>query len=287
MSHSLPELNFRFVDRAGDVRLHVVEAGVGPVVLLVHGFPEFWFSWRNQIAPLVAAGFRVVMPDLRGYNLSSKPPAISAYALDHLVADVDAVARSCGDEIFLVGHDWGGLIGWYVAATRAAWLKKLVVVNCAHPVSLRNAMKQPSQLARLWYIAALQLPLIPEWLVTRRGHAVLRKALRAGSAAEAFTDSDLNAYVEAWSREGAVHSMINYYRANARKGPAIRGIAREPECPTLTIWGERDPVFTKKAMQLPSSWTRARIARLPDTGHFPQAEDPASVNRILVDFLRE
>jgi len=281
---SIPETTSRFVDN-GDVRLHVVEAGSGPAVVLLHGFPEFWYSWRNQIGPLVAAGFRVIMPDLRGYNLSSHPNEIAAYTMDKLVSDVDVIARSAGGTVHLVGHDWGGAIAWYVAATKPAWLKKLVVLNCAHPVSLRRAMRSPRQIALLWYMAVLQLPILPEVLVTQRRYGALRAALRGSSARMSFPDAVIEKYIEAWSRPGAIRGMINYYRAMRVKYPKIQGVSREPACPILAIWGERDPVFTKESMKPPAHWKNVETARLPDAGHFPQADAPDEVNRLLINFL--
>jgi len=280
----IPETTSRFVEN-GEIRLHVIEAGSGPAVLLLHGFPEFWYSWRNQIGPLVAAGFRVIVPDLRGYNLSSRPQEISSYTMDKLVSDVDAIARSVGGPVNLVGHDWGGAIAWYVAATKPAWLARLVVINCAHPVSLRRALGDPRQIARLWYMAVLQLPILPEFLVTRRRFGALRAALRGGSALTSFPRSVIEQYVEAWSQDGAIRGMINYYRAMRISYPKIRGVSREPECPTLAIWGERDPVFTKASMNPPREWTRVKVERIPQAGHFAQADAPQEVNRLLIDFL--
>src|SRR4051795_4743466 len=118
----------------GDVRLHYVEAGDGPLIVLLHGFPEFWFSWRLQIGPLAAAGFRVVAPDLRGYNLSSRPADVEAYSADRLAADVRGLIRELGSEsALLVGHDWGGTVAWATAMNHPEVVDHLVILNAAHP----------------------------------------------------------------------------------------------------------------------------------------------------------
>ena len=147
----------------GDVRLHYVEAGDGPLIVLLHGFPEFWYGWRLQIAPLAAAGFRVVAPDLRGYNLSSKPDGVGAYGADKLAADVRGLIQERGAESALVvGHDWGGTAAWTLAMNHPEVVDRLAILNAAHPRKLNEGLRHPSQLRRSWYFFYFQLPELPE-----------------------------------------------------------------------------------------------------------------------------
>ena len=156
------ELRDGYAD-VGDVRLHYVEAGDGPLVVLLHGFPEFWYGWRLQIAPLAAAGFRVVAPDLRGYNLSSKPDGIGAYGADQLAADVRGLIQERGAESALVvGHDWGGTVAWTLAMNHPEVVDRLAILNAAHPRKLNEGLRHPSQLRRSWYFFYFQLPGLPE-----------------------------------------------------------------------------------------------------------------------------
>src|SRR6266850_1305563 len=160
----LDTLNFQF----GALRLHAVAAGPtdGPVVVLLHGFPEFWYGWRRQIEPLAAAGFRVIVPDQRGYNLSSKPAGVAAYALTKLVSDVIAIAEQLGKEkIFLAGHDWGAAVAWNTTLLHPQRVAKLAVLNVPHPSVMRKFLStRPRQILRSWYMFFFQLPWLPEAL---------------------------------------------------------------------------------------------------------------------------
>src|SRR5438105_14056797 len=148
----------------GDVSLHYVEAGDGPLIVLLHGFPEFWFGWRLQIEPLAAAGFRVIVPDQQGYNLSSKPRGVASYALKELVSDVIAIADQLGQEsLFLAGHDWGAAVAWCTALLHPERIAKLVIVNVPHPSVMRRFLNtRPRQMLRSWYILFFQIPWLPE-----------------------------------------------------------------------------------------------------------------------------
>ena len=146
--------------------MHYVEAGDGPLIVLLHGFPEFWFGWRRQIAPLAAAGFRVVAPDTRGYNLSSKPEGFESYAVDLLAADIRGLIGELGAEsAFLVGHDWGGSIAWTIAMNHPEVVDRLAILNAAHPRKLSEGLKHPSQLRKSWYFFFFATPGLPEEVV--------------------------------------------------------------------------------------------------------------------------
>jgi epoxide hydrolase 4 len=182
----------------GDVRLHYVEAGDGPLIVLLHGFPEFWFSWRLQIAPLVAAGFRVVAPDLRGYNLSSRPAGVEAYSADRLAADVRGLIRELGAEsALLVGHDWGGTVAWATAMNHPEVVDRLAILNAAHPRRLQQGLRNPNQLRKLWYFFFFQLPGLPERIVRARHWRFFRRYQR--DARPPYTPEDTERYVESWS----------------------------------------------------------------------------------------
>ena len=271
----------------GDVRLHYVEAGDGPLVVLLHGFPEFWFSWRLQIPVLAEAGFRVVAPDTRGYNLSSRPPGVAAYGADLLAADVRDLIRERGAErAFLVGHDWGAGSAWATAANHPEVVERLAILNGPHPHRMLRALRRPRQLARSWYMFFFQLPRIPERLLRARGWAALRSAFDDARPG-AFTSQDIAHYVEAWSQPGAPTAMLNYYRAAFRQ--ARRGTGRTGQilAPTLVIWGERDRhVGPELAEPDPADVPNLeRVERLPEASHWVQHEEPERVGQLLIEFF--
>src|SRR2546422_5382436 len=174
---SVEDLSFQ----NGAVGLHAMAAGPkdGPVVLLLHGFPEFWYGWRKQIEPLAAAGFRVVVPDQRGYNLSSKPSGVAAYALAELVSDVIAIADQLGREkIFLAGHDWGAAVAWSAALLHPQRISKLAVLNVPHPSVMRKFLStRPRQLLRSWYMFFFQLPWLPEIFFSAFNFRIVSRSL--------------------------------------------------------------------------------------------------------------
>ena len=224
----------------GDVQLHYVEAGEGPLIVLLHGFPEFWYGWRLQIQPLVAAGFRVVAPDTRGYNLSSGPEEVAAYDIALLAADIrDLIHERGADTALLVGHDWGGSIAWATAMNHPEVVNRLAILNAAHPRRLNQGLRNPRQLLRSWYFFYFQPPGLPERRVCRRHWRFFRHFLR--DAHPAYTPEEIDRYVEAWSQPGAATGMINYYRSSARQSQKKAEAALRPiKAPTLIIWGQRD-----------------------------------------------
>jgi pimeloyl-ACP methyl ester carboxylesterase len=202
----------------GDVRLHYVEAGEGPLVVLLHGFPEFWYGWRLQIKPLVAAGFRVVAPDMRGYNLSSRPKGVKAYETDRLTADIRGLIQERGDKTaLLVGHDWGGSVAWATAMKYPDVVDRLAILNAAHPRKLSQGLHHPSQLRKSWYFFFFNLPDLPESVVRADHWHFFRHFLH--DARPAFTPEEIDRYIEAWSQPGASTGMINYYRSSVRTSP--------------------------------------------------------------------
>src|SRR6266478_7278123 len=203
--------------QGASVRLHAIAAGPedGPVVVLLHGFPEFWYGWHRQIEPLTAAGFRVIILDQRGYNLSSKPTGVAAYALTELVSDVITIANQLGQEkIFLGGHDWGAAVAWSAALLHPQRIAKLVVLNVPHPSVMRKFLStNPRQLLRSWYMFFFQLPWLPEAVFSAFNFRVGVRALLRSSRPGTFTPDDLAQYRSAWSQPGSLTGMVNWYRA--------------------------------------------------------------------------
>ena len=271
----------------GDVRLHYVEAGEGPLVVLIHGFPEFWFSWRFQIPALAAAGFHVVAPDMRGYNLSSRPRSVKDYRSDRVAADVGNLIRERGaDRAFLVGHDWGGWIAWATAINHPEVVERLAVLNAPHPRRFLRGLRRPRQLARSWYMLFFQLPWLPERLARANRWAPFRFAFDRDARPEAFTEQQIERYVEAWGQPGAPTAMINYYRAAFRQARRPRERPGQVQAPTLVIWGERDRYLGAELADpdradVPNL---ERVARLP-ASHWVQHDEPELVGRLLIEFF--
>ena len=257
MSSSPTDTDLRdgYAQVGDDVKLHYVEAGDGPLVVLLHGFPEFWYGWRLQIAPLAAAGFRVVAPDLRGYNLSSKPDGVAAYTADKLAADVRDLIRERGAEsALLVGHDWGGSAAWTAAMNHPEVVDRLAILNAAHPRKLNEGLRHPSQLARSWYFFYFALPDLPERHVRAKDWEFFQHFLR--DAQPPYTKEEIDRYIEAWSQEGAAAAMINYYRAAVRRRRA----------PRRSFSRSRRPPWSSGARRIATS---ARISPSPTTRTSP------------------
>lgn len=213
----------------------------GPPVLLLHGFPEFWYGWHRQVAPLAAAGCRVLVPDQRGYGTSDKPRGVAPYGLDRLAADAATVARrGAGRAVHLVGHDWGGLVAWWTAVAHPDCVASLTILNAPHPQAFRRYLAgHPSQRRRSRYIAFFQLPWLPEAVLGAGDCRRLRETLVRTSRPGTFTEADLARYVEAWQQPGALTGMLNWYRGLRRARPAERREARV-HVRTRILWGTRD-----------------------------------------------
>jgi len=270
------------------ITLHYVEAGTGPLVVLLHGFPEFWYSWRHQIPALAAAGFRVLAPDLRGYNESDKPPGVSSYRHELVTEDVAALIHHAGAEHAAVaGHDWGGGIAWHLAMHRPELVDRLIILNAPHPAAFMRELRTLGQLRRSWYMLFFQLPWLPEYLFRRRDFASLERVLRKDPARpDAFTEEDIRQYKLAFARPGALTGAINYYRALFR-GPPRKEDMRPIDLPTLLIWGERDRYLGIRLTEGLEAWVPdLRIVRLPDASHWVQQDARERVNELMIDFLR-
>ncbi|MCL5952638.1 MAG: alpha/beta hydrolase [Chloroflexi bacterium] len=273
------------------IYLNVVRAGPssGPLVILLHGFPEFWFGWRHQIEPLAGEGLQVWAPDQRGYNLSDKPRGIAAYNLDQLAADVIGLIDAAGrTTAFLVGHDWGAAVAWYVAAQFPERLNKLVILNVPHPsVMLKTVRTRPKQMLKSWYIVFFQIPRAPE-LLARAGHwRALVETMERSSRPGSFTGADFERYREAWSRPEAMTSMLNWYRAIVQKPPRPLPDPRI-HVPTLIIWGVHDVALSQEMAPASAQLCdKGRLELLGRATHWVQHDEPDRVNELMIQFLRE
>jgi pimeloyl-ACP methyl ester carboxylesterase len=270
------------------VTLHAVAAGPrdGPLLVLLHGFPEFWWSWRRQIGPLAEAGLRVVAPDLRGYNLSDKPSGVAAYALETVAEDIVALAAALGHERFAVaGHDWGAILAWHLAARRPMRISRAAILNGPHPATLLRHMRaHPTQLLRMGYVAAFQLPLLPEALLRARDFAPLAAALKGSARSGTFPPEDLARYREAWRQQGALTAMLNWYRALLRHGPGREW--PRIAVPVRVIWGDRDIALDRRLVEAGiSRCDRGEAFHLPEATHWVHHEEPERVTRLLLDFV--
>jgi epoxide hydrolase 4 len=273
----------------GPVTLHAVAAGPkdGPGVLLLHGFPEFWYSWHKQIDPLAAAGFRVIVPDQRGYNLSSKPSGVKCYALSELVSDIIAIADQLGQErIFVAGHDWGAAVAWSVALLHPDRVAKLVILNVPHPsVMRRYLLKNRRQLRKSWYMFFFQLPFLPEAFFSARNFRNGVASLVGSSRPGTFSSDDLAQYRTAWSQPGALTSMIHWYRAAFRHRTPFPD--RTVRVPLRILWGVRDAfLMAEMARESLKYCSQGELITFPDATHWLQHEEPARVSELLIDFFR-
>jgi pimeloyl-ACP methyl ester carboxylesterase len=279
------------------VRLHYVEAepqaetvkGSAKLCLLLHGFPEFWYSWRRQIPALAAAGFRVWAVDQRGYNESDKPHGVANYRVDLLTADVAGLIAHAGQQkAHVIGHDWGGAIAWAVAMRYPQVVDKLVILNAPHPAVFFRELRTPPQLLRSWYFLFFQLPVLPELFLRVGNYSFLDRALlREPVHRDAFSAQDVRLYKQALSQPGALTAAINYYRATIRVRRDSQRAVRRITAPTLLLWGERDRYLGLALSKGLEPWVPdLRVQRIPDASHWLQNDAPEQVNRALLAFLR-
>jgi pimeloyl-ACP methyl ester carboxylesterase len=281
------QLSHGQADVGGGIRLHYVEAGDGPLVILLHGFPEFWYSWRNQISPLAQGGYHVVAPDMRGYGLSDKPQSWRSYDTGLLADDIAGLVRSFGEQsAIVVGHDWGAAVAYTVAMRHPEVVRRLAILNVPHPARMVEGLRSPRQLRKSWYMFFFQIPRLPEHLIARDDFSFAKRSLRADSK-EAFTDEDLERYVEAWSQPGALTGMINYYRAALRRSPGKALAQMKPiEAPTLVIWGMLDRhIGSELAEPAHELVPNVRVERIAEATHWVQHDAPERVNELLLGFF--
>jgi pimeloyl-ACP methyl ester carboxylesterase len=282
--------------KANGFNFAVDEAGEGDrLALCLHGFPESRFSWRYQLPMLAQQNYRAWAPDLRGYGgTEPKPKAISAYLVDQLMEDVEALIEASGAKsVTLIGHDWGGAVAWTFAAKRerrrpAAPLERLVIMNAPHPAVMNHHLHwNPVQLARSMYIFFFQLPWLPEWVMTTNDAQVIRRAfLDMAIDHKHFTREVLDRYAQDAQRPDAIRGMVNWYRAAFR----LRSKLAKPwpiiETPTLVIWGREDRALGGELLRGLNKYVRnLAVRRLPHVSHWVQQEAPDAVNAILAEWL--
>ncbi len=284
------ELTHAYVN-VNETTLHIVQAGPedGPLLILLHGFPEFWYGWRAQIPHFAAAGYRVWVPDQRGYNLSAKPRGLDAYRIDELAADVVGLIDAAGQErAYLVGHDWGAAVAWWTAVSYPERLHKLGILNVPHPVVMSQHLQQsPAQLRKSWYMFFFQLPWVPEAATRAANWRSGVSALQGSSRPGTFSAEDIARYRLAWGRPRAFTSMINWYRAMLQRPPQDVHDVRV-RVPTLIIWGVQD-MFLDHEMVEPSIalCDNGRYVLIPEATHWVQHEEPEQVNQLLAQFFAE
>ena len=278
-----------------NVRLHYAECGRGndELVLLLHGFPEFWYSWRHQL-PVLGHKFHVVAPDLRGYNLSDKPSRVEDYRIDVLVEDVVGLVKYFGAaKAAIVGHDWGAGIAWAVALIHPERVSKVAAMQVP-PAAAWRANMSLQQLLRSWYMFFFQLPRIPEWAISRKGFNSIDRTFRDNVVTQgSFSDTDIERYKEAIRQPGALTGGTNYYRANVRRlffsgqsdNDAV--VSGRVAVPSLFIFGERDFAIIPKTARGVERYVSGpyREVRIPASGHWIQNEAVDEVNSVLIDFL--
>ena len=277
------------------IRLHYAEAGSGDhLVVLLHGFPEFWYSWRNQL-DVLSGKFHVVAPDLRGYNLSDKPSRVEDYKIDRIVGDVIGLIDHFGaKQAAVVGHDWGAGVAWAAALKHPERVSKLAVLQVPIAAAWRANMSL-KQVLRNWYMFFFQIPRLPEWLIRRQDFRAIEqtfseKVIRKDS----FSREDIERYKEAARQPGALTGALNYYRANVfdrllppkREGNLNQGDGRV-RVPTLFIFAEQDFAIIPETVRGLDKYIDAYYheVRIPDSGHWVQNEAAAQVNEALINFL--
>lgn len=269
------------------IKLHYVEQGSGELVILLHGFPEFWYGWKNQLSVL-SKKYRVVAPDMRGYNLSDKPEGVSKYNIDILAKDIAQLISALGEkQAIVVGHDWGAAVAWAVAGLHPDVVKKLAILNVPHPAKMQQAFMKFNwaQWRKSWYIFFFQLPFLPELMVgskdffpkTFDGMCVRKNV---------FSEEDFKKYREAYQQPGMIKAAINYYRAAFRSvaAPVVLG---KIKAPVLMLWGEQDKALGKELTYNTDRFCEGsfEIQYDPTSGHFIQHENPQWVNENLLEFF--
>ncbi len=282
------ELEHSTIETNG-IKLHVVQAGPqsGIPVVLLHGFPEFWYGWRKQIPALVEAGCRVIVPDQRGYNLSDKPKGIKNYSVDILVEDIIGLIDALGyEKVNLVGHDWGGIVAWTLAMKYPERLHKLSIMNVPHPAVMRKFLTRDlEQMRRSWYAMFFQLPWLPEISLSLSDWRGAVGALRSNEKSLSFTNEDIEKYKEAWSQRDAMTSMLNWYRAAVRSSLGKTKELRV-KVPTLMMWGIKDAALTHRMARPSMDYVDiGNLILFPEATHWVQHDAAAEVNHYLTDFI--
>jgi len=278
-----------------NIRLHYVTAGNGKLIMFLHGFPEFWYEWKNQLAEF-GRDYQAVAPDMRGYNLSSKPAEVEQYRMKYLINDIRALAEHLGYKKFiLVAHDWGGGVAWPFAIRHPEYLDKLIIINAVHPITfMRELRDNPAQRKASQYILVYRTP-EAEDILARNNYAILVSSLlEDGMKQGYFTEEERKAYIAAWSQPGALTGGLNYYRAahlGSFTGESDDDLSADPSLftvavQTLVIWGEKDKwLLTGNLEGLEKYVPDLTIKRIPEGSHWIIHEKPGLVNSYIREFI--
>ncbi|QDI91285.1 alpha/beta hydrolase [Salicibibacter halophilus] len=286
----MTNLDFLYVQTNG-IELHVATAGPkeGELVILLHGFPEFWFGWRKQIQPLANAGYKVVVPDQRGYNKSQKPAGIRSYEINQLQNDVIGLINYFQrDHATIIGHDWGGAVAWHLASTHPHKVRQLIVINIPHPGVFPKVMATtPSQWLRSSYMLFFQFPKVPESILSNNNFKIMKQAIQYSSRRGTFTQDDLAAYKTAWQKPKAITSMLNWYRAISISMLSVRK-SFPINVPTKIIWGTGDHFLSKALAKESLKFIESGSGIwVEEATHWVHQEQPELVNDQLIRFLNE
>jgi epoxide hydrolase 4 len=276
-----------YIDTNG-IQLHVMQAGIqdGDPILMLHGFPEFWYAWHDYITPLAEAGYRLILPDQRGYNLSDKPKGVDAYRTDILVADMIGLMDTLGHAQFrLVGHDWGAVVAWYMAMWYPERISQLVIANVPHPEVFKQALRtNPKQMFKSWYAGFFQIPGVPEMISSANDYQLFANIIRD---IPGMNEREVKLYQQAWSQDGAITAMINWYRAMAQREtqPPVKTNERVKP-PTLMVWGKEDLALSHEMAQ-PSidMCDDGQLILFDDANHFVQHEKSNEVRDLMLTFF--
>ncbi|MBI5946464.1 MAG: alpha/beta hydrolase [Chloroflexi bacterium] len=278
-----------------NINLHVMTDGPenGTAVILLHGFPEFNYGWRKQVPALVAAGFRVIIPDQRGYNLSDKPKGISAYDVDILAKDIVGLFDHFGiQKAKLAGHDWGAAVAWTVAINHPERLEKLAILNVPHPDVMTDfVLHNSAQRKKSWYVYFFQIPWLVEWMLSKNNFENLARMLTRSGRKSTFNEADVLEYKKAWSQRGALTAMLNWYRAAMRRGLRSafgkKTAARRVHVPTVMLWGKHDIALSAEMAQ-PSIGLcdEGELTFFDRSTHWVQHDAAEEVNQKLIEFMR-
>ncbi len=277
------------------IRMHYVQAGTNPdtVLLLLHGFPEYWYSWRHQLAALHSR-YTLVAPDLRGYNETDKPPFVWSYTIQTLMNDMLQLLDTLGyQQAVIVGHNWGGMLAWYLSIYHPHRVQRLIIMNTPHPVLFADAIHtNPRQMLRSTYLSLFQLPFLPELYIRANDFAELTTMFRSKTARpDTFSDADIQAYKDALRKPGALSAALNWYRAFISMGGNVGtffGSKKHVTVPTMLLWGEQDPFLGKELSYNTERFVSdLRTHYLPDSSHWVQQEQPDLVNHYINAFLSD
>lgn len=283
-------LQHRFA-KVNGLSLHYVIQGNGPrLVVLLHGWPEFWYSWRYQL-PYLSEHYTVIAPDLRGFNLSDKPKGIKHYQTKEVIKDVAALIRHVGhSSAAIVGHDWGGAVAWHFATAYPEMTEQLAILNCPHPkLMMQHMLKNIRQVARSWYILSFQLPFLPELIVDNFLKTIYETNVRGWMYnKQNMSDRDMAMYIQAFREKDAIPSSISYYRAAMQLGFAKELLSEKVSVPVRVIWGKDDKALGAEMNDDLSSVVSGplEIKYIEHCSHWTQIDQPEAVNSLLLEFLK-